>query len=380
MEEELRLGIGGPFHRVERAARLEPLRRQLVAATGVAWMPLIVLATIESLFGRDEPLLRDLSIHARLLIALPLFLVAERVLDRTCHLTLARLFKEGFVGDTERQRVLAILRAVERWRDSRWPETLLLAVAVVGGVGALAGWTAPAGVIHGVSESRLSAVRVWYALVSLPLSQFVFWRALFRWGLWVRVLYGLARMPLRLVPWHADRRGGIGFLKIPSFSYCAIVLFAVSCTLCAGWGTQIVREGARMATFRPLFYVFLLIGAVLAFAPLLAFVPQLMEARRRGRREFGALVTDYGRAFGERWMGGDQRGLLGTPDIQSLADLSDSYRQNVEGMVPFLFTGRDAVALFVISQLPAIPLLLTQQSAHEVLTRLLRLVTGGMPG
>ncbi len=380
MAEELRLGIGGPFHRVERAARLEPLHRQLVVATGVAWAPLIVLAAIESLVGRNEPLLRDLSIHARLLIALPLFLVAERVLDHSCRVTVARLFEEGFIGDAQRPRMLAILRAVERWRDSRWPETVLLAGAVVAGIGALSGWTAPAGVIHGVSQSRYSVVRVWYALVSLPLSQFIFGRVLFRWGLWIRVLCGLARVPLRLVPWHADRRGGIGFLKIPSFSYCAIVLFAVSSTLCAGWSTKILHEGATIEMFRPLFYAFVLFGAVLAFAPLLAFVPQLIGARLRGRREFGALVTAYGRAFGERWLGGDRPGLLGTPDIQSLSDLSSSYRENVDGMMPFLFTARDAVALFVASQLPAIPLLLTQLPAREVLSRILRLVSGGIPG
>jgi len=80
MAEELRLGVGGPLHRLERAAHMEPLRR-LVPLTS---------ATADSL-------IRDLSVHARLRVAMPLFLVAERLLDRVGLISVARLFDEGYV-------------------------------------------------------------------------------------------------------------------------------------------------------------------------------------------------------------------------------------------------------------------------------------------
>src|SRR5262249_23144574 len=157
------------------------------------------------------------------------------------------------------------------------------------------------------------------------------WRSLFRWGLWARVLGGLSRVPLRLLPAHADRRGGIGFLKRPSIAYCAVLLLAVSSALCGGWETQILLYGAQIDAFKPLFFAFVVIGALVAFAPLLVFLPQLMVARRRGMEAYGELVSDHARKFQERWIEG-QRGadLLGNPDFSSLTDLSTSYQENVE--------------------------------------------------
>jgi hypothetical protein len=378
--EPLRLTAGGWFQRLERRAHLEPLRRQVALAIAITWAPLPVLALLESLLGRPDRLLRDLSIHARLLVALPMFLAASRWLDRGCGIALKRLDEEGFVGAPERSRVRALLDRIDRVRGSVWTDTLLLGAALVIGIGALSGWLPPAGLIHGVSVSRFSAVRVWYALVSLPLSQFIVLRALLHWALWIRFLAGIARLPLRLVPWHADRRGGIGFLKVPSLVYSAMVLFAASSMLCAGWGTQIILEGAKIQAFRPLLYLSVIVGAVLAFGPLLTFVPLLVKERERGRIEFGTLVTDYARAFGQRWMHGDRRDLLGNPDMQSLNDISGSFRENVDGMVPILFTVRDAILLLVVSQLPVLPLIFTALPAREVLGRLLKLLGGGIAG
>jgi len=380
--EEFHIGIGGPFHRLERTSHIEKLDRLILVAIAVTWAPLILFSLGQWwIAGRSEPMLKDLSIHVRFLITLPLLLVAERLLDRSCQRAVARLFSEGFVPHVEEDRARALLRSVERWRDSRLPETILLLAAMTAGVASLAGILPPAGVMHGVVESRYSVVRIWYALVSLPIFQFVLWRSLFRWGLWVGVLVGLSRVPLRLLPMHADCRGGIGFLKSPSIKYCGVLLLAVSATLCAGWGTQILLYGAKIDALKPLFYSFVLIGAIIALAPLLVFVPQLLESRRRGLEAYGGLVTDYASAFQARWIGRSTRtDLLGNADFQSLADISASYRENVEKMQVLLFGARDIVLLFVVSQLPAIPVLLSQQSAGDVAKKLLHLLVGGMPG
>jgi hypothetical protein len=232
-----------------------------------------------------------------------------------------------------------------------------------------------------VVTSRYSAVRIWYALVALPISQFVLWRSLFRWALWVRVLAGLARIRLRLLPGHADRRGGIGVLKLPSLSYGAVLLLAVGSALCGGWATQIVLYGTKIDAIRPLFIAFVLLGTIVAIAPLLLFVPMLFAARRRGRVAYGDLMSDYARQFEERWIGKSRRtDLLGSSDFQSLADLGTTYRENVEKMQIVPFELRDCIVLFLVSQIPAIPLLLSQLPAREVLQRLLHLFMGGMPG
>jgi hypothetical protein len=383
MAEQFHLGVGGPLHRVENATHLYNFRRIVLAAIALTWVPLLVLSLIQWLvIHRTEPMLRDLSIHVRLLITLPLLLFAERLLDVNCRTAVGSLFEEGFVPVEKHDGARAILRQAERARASSVPETVLFAVALAAGLASLVGILPPSGIVHGlVAESRYSAARVWYALVALPISQFVLWRSLFHWVLWVRVLAGLSRLRLRLLAAHADRRGGIGFLRLPSLSYGAVLLLAVSCALCGGWGTQMVLYGTKIDAIKPLFIAFVLIGSIIAFAPLVLFVPMLFSARRRGRIAYGGLMSDYSRRVDERWIDRSGRAdLLGSPDFQSLADLSTTYRENVEKMQVILFELRDCIVLFVVALIPAIPLLLSQLPAREVLKRLLHLFTGGMPG
>ena len=92
-------------------------------------------------------------------------------------------------------------------------------------------------------------------------------------------------------------------------------------------------------------------------------------------------MTDYARALQERWIGGGGRkDLLGSPDFQSLADLGTSYSENVQNMQLLLFGLRDVLSLFVVSLLPAIPVLLLEQSVSDVLKRLVHVLVGGIPG
>jgi hypothetical protein len=382
MAEEFRIGIGGPLHRVERAAHVESLRRLIPTAIGVTWVPLVALSLAEwLLLHRTDPMLRDLSIHVRLLITLPLLLAAERILDLSCRTAVACLFNEGFVPPDQHNRARAVLGKAERLRDSQLPETILFAVAVAAGIASLIGILPPSGIVHGVAQTRYSAVRLWYGLIALPISQFVLWRSLFRWALWAGVLVGLSRLKLRLLAAHADRRGGIGFLKLPSLAYGAVLLLAVSSALSGGWETQILLYGTKIDAIKPLFIAFVLIGTVIAFAPLLMFVPVLARARRRGRIAYGELMSDYARQFQERWIDKPTRAeILGSSDFQSLADLGTTYRESIEKMQVILFGIRDCIVLFVASQIPALPILLSQLPAREVLKRLLHLLTGGMPG
>jgi hypothetical protein len=159
------------------------------------------------------------------------------------------------------------------------------------------------------------------------------------------------------------------------------LVLAVSSTLCGGWETQILLYGTKIDAIKPLFIAFVLIGAVIAFAPLLLFVPVLLGARRRGRIAYGGLMSDYARQFQERWIDKPTRAdLLGSSDFQSLADLGTTYRESIEKMQVLPFGLRDCIVLFVVSQIPALPILLSQLPAREVLKRLLHLFTGGMPG
>jgi hypothetical protein len=59
----------------------------------------------------------------------------------------------------------------------------------------------------------------WYTvLVSAPIVQFLLGLSLWKWLLWAIFAFKLSQRNLQLVPTHADKRGGLGFLSLPQRS------------------------------------------------------------------------------------------------------------------------------------------------------------------
>ena len=109
---------------------------------------------------------------------------------------------------------------------------------------------------------------------------------------------------------------------------------------------------------------------------MLVFGPKLAAAKRAGLREYGTLAQRYVREFDGKWLRGGapaDEPLVGTADIQSLADLGNSF-EVVRGMRWVPFTAQTALQLAVATLLPVVPLTLTMFSLQELLERLLKIV------
>jgi hypothetical protein len=92
-------------------------------------------------------------------------------------------------------------------------------------------------------------------------------------------------------------------------------------------------------------------------------------------RAYGTLATDYAEDFDEKWIRGGAKGeaLLGTTDIQSLADLGNGYAVVREmRLVPF--TLGDVSRLVGTVALPVAPLLLTIMPLEELMTEVLKVM------
>jgi hypothetical protein len=115
----------------------------------------------------------------------------------------------------------------------------------------------------------------------------------------------------------------------------------------------------------------------LVLGPLCVFIPNLHGARLAGLRTYGRLASDYVRDFADKWAQGsvarNREHILGSADIQSLADLDDSFSVvNEIRLVPF---GKEALVQFLVAiVLPLAPLVLTMFSLEELLKRLLSAV------
>ena len=366
---DYRIGEGGLLRRFEVVAHLTRLRWQLIWLWGITWLPVMVLGLV---LGRAEALFRDPAVHVRLLVAAPIFLILDQLFPAVCRYTLAQLLGQGFVPAVAQARVDRVLRSAARLADSLFPEALLALLGLALGVGVLSGVLPVSGLTY---RTGLTPDQIWYALTDLPLFQFLLWRSVWRWAIWVRILAGLSLIRLDLVPTHPDRCGGIRFLRLPSVGYCAMLLFAISSVLCAEWGSRFTL-GQTLASFKPLLLVFAAVGMLIAFGPLLLFVPQLTRARRHGMLEVGALATFSGRRFRNALLY-PQRPLESS-QVQELASLEQTYRETVKELSVVLFDRHDLILLLVATLLPVIPVML-MHVPFEDWRELTDLLTGWTP-
>ena len=140
--------------------------------------------------------------------------------------------------------------------------------------------------------------------------------------------------------------------------------------------SKIFYAGATLPEFKVelIGIVGLMVFAILG--PMLVFSPALEAAKRAGLREYGTLAQQYVREFDRKWLRGGapaDEPLIGSADIQSLADLGNSF-EVVKGMRLVPFTLQDVLQLAVASLLPVVPLLLTMISLEDLLVRLLQAV------
>jgi hypothetical protein len=216
---------------------------------------------------------------------------------------------------------------------------------------------------------------VWYGYVSQPLFQFMVMRWYFRIFIWTRLLWQVSRIDLSLVPTHPDRVGGLGFLSNTVFAFTPLAVAHGG--LLAGFiANRIFYLGAALPQFKIEIAVLVIFVLCMVLGPLLLFAPQLAEAKRRGNREYGTLAERYVREFDTKWLrGGAPAGepLVGSGDIQSLADLSNSF-EVVQTMRIAPVTKEAVLRLAVATLVPLVPLALTMMPLEELLKKLIGIV------
>jgi hypothetical protein len=213
---------------------------------------------------------------------------------------------------------------------------------------------------------------MWYGYVSMPIFQFLLLRWYFRVFAWTRFLWQVSRINLSLVPTHPDRVGGLGFLSETVYGFVPL-LIAHGVLLAGLLGSRIFHIGEKLPSFLIEIVVLLVFLMIVVLGPLLVFAPQLARARRKGLREYGALAERYVRSFDAKWLRGGAPAaepLLGSADIQSLADMGNSF-EVVRTMRTLPFSKEDILQLALVTVAPVAPLVLTMMPLEEILKRLL---------
>ncbi len=381
--------LGGPLYQLLRRAHLADdtlalVRQRLLVIIALAWVPLLVLSAVDGVALRGTvavPFLYDVEANARLLIALPLLVLAELVVHQRMRSVVRQFLERNLIPDAARPRFDAAIASAFRLRNSVAAELILIALVYFVGVVLLwrryvalattATWYAmPVG-----NGMQLSLTGLWYAGFSLPLFQFLLVRWYYRMAIWSRFLWQVSRLELSLVPTHPDRVGGLGFLSQVAYAFTPLAA-AHGVMLAGPIANKIFYLGAALPQFK--MEIALVIGFLLALVlgPFLVYAPRLAAAKRTGLREYGTLAERYVREFDAKWIrGGETAGeaLVGSGDIQSLADLANSF--DVVRTMRLVPITKDAfMPLLVGALVPVVPLALTMMSFEDLVKKLVEIL------
>jgi len=390
-ETDFSLVVGGPLYQLYLGTRLarsnlDLVRRRIAVIAMICWLPLLILAAADGhlVSGVSIPFMRDPEVHIQLLLAVPLLVAAETLVHRRIRIVVLQFIHRNMIAREDLPRFQNLIASAMRVRNSAAIEIALLGVVIAAGFLmwrgnlslTIAGVTTSSWyVIDAGSGLHLTAAGKYYAFVSLSIFRFLLLRWYFRLAIWYRFLWNVRALPLQLNLYHPDRAGGLGFLSI-SLVVFSPVFIAQTAALAGVIYTRILYAGEKLTDFKVEIAGAVVLCILVATLPLSFFAIQLERAGRLARREFGVLSSHYVNAFRDKWIKGNlapEENLLGTPDLQSLADLANSFAVvNGINIVPVTKTGLIRLALAIVA--PLAPLILTLVPLHEIAARLFKLI------
>jgi hypothetical protein len=373
---------GGLVHRLLHASGALHHTRRLswwlaLLLVVLSLVPMLLLATAGNMLWPRPPamaLLGDYATLARLLLALPLLILAAPRADALLRSALRQLTHASLVHPRRQARLQALLQRVRRGRDSRWPELVCIALAFVplcfhGGVVSLlpgvADWRTQAGTLTPAGQ--------WYAWVAMPLFRLVALLWLWRLVLWTMLLWRLPSVGLLLHAEHPDRSGGLAFLGLAQerFSMLAAAGGLILAGACLNHTTYL---GESLYDLRHLLAGYVIGVTLLLVAPLLLLTPTLIRARRHALYRFDALGNRAAALFDRRWRAASEvtagdESLLDHNDASAFADFSAVY-QGVVAMSVIPVTRWNLLSIALPAALPLLPLVLLAMSVDELVAKL----------
>ncbi|HEY9641460.1 MAG TPA: hypothetical protein V6C57_13315 [Coleofasciculaceae cyanobacterium] len=369
---------GGPADRVlERIGFPPHWWRRVEILILVNWLPLLILSALQGLAigsAVKVPFLLDMGEQTRLLLVMPLLLIAEPMINTSIQEAVEQFLQERLILEADLPVFQAAVHQGMRWKESVWAEAILVGIIVASMIAYLdvvksihfSTW-----ILLPASGTRRSLAGWWFTLISTSIYRFLLFRWIWRCIIWFRFLWQVSKLRLQLMPTHPDQAGGLAFLGDAQLRF-AILLFSLSAVMAAAIANLIAYEGKTLLDFKLTVFCYITLAIALVLLPLFAFAGQLIELKERGQLEYAALGMDYTKSFEQKWILTDpaiRESLLGHQDVRSLADLARSF-EVVRKMkiLPFDF---DTVKVLVLATiLPFMPLVLTVIPLQEVLKKM----------
>ena len=380
------LVLGGPLYQLFRKAHLtgdhlELVRRRILVLSALSWGVPLLLATYEghAFGGVRIPFLHDVETAVRFLVTLPAMIMAEIIVHARLRLVVSEFIERDLIPEDELDDFFGAVDSAIRQRNSIVME--LAMIALIYSLGLVAwrnGVALPVDSWYALlvdGQPHLTRAGSWLSLVSIPIFQFLWLRWGGRLAIWCLLMWRISRLNIRLSAVHPDRAGGLAFLSGSARALMPL-WFGLGASL-SGWiANRVLFDGQSPLAFRAESLTLVVLLILVALGPMLFFAPMLNKARRVGAILYGRLAATYTRQFQEKWIEPTRMPedpLLGSGDIQSLADLGNSFAFVMQTRpVPF---GRDVViGVAVATAAPLAPLVLAVIPLKDLVSKLLQAV------
>lgn len=381
----------GPSQKILRKLKLEgendsSVAKKTIFFVVISWLPLLILSLIDGTAINPSikiPFLFDFVLYVRVFAVLPLLFIAERTLSSIIFRSLSHFVESGIVSGNNIEDYKVNLKFFGRFKDSVIIDFIIIvfayAIVIIGWgnvwkyydiTSSLTTWQ-----FSQTIQGQLSIGGYWYAFITIPIYLFFFYKLIWKFLLWAIILFKISRMKLNLFATDPDRSGGLGFIGHHQFFF-GILGFIQSSIFSAEIASKVIYADAVIEDFKFIILGYVVLFALVLIFPMFFFVRKLTLTKLKGLMEYGVTSHKYVSGFHDKWINGinpEGEKLLGTADIQSLADLGNSY-EIIKTMIPIPIDIRKVLSLILIISIPFSPLILFVMPLNEIFNALTNLI------
>jgi hypothetical protein len=189
------------------------------------------------------------------------------------------------------------------------------------------------------------------------------------------LLRRISRLRLVLMPTHPDHSAGLLFLAVAQRRF-GILFCAFGAVFAGRVANNMVFERIPLRSFESVMGGFVVLCLIVGLFPLAFVAPTLRIVRNKGLVEYGRLARTYTVSFDRKWVHvGDSSSepLLGTSDIQSLADMGNSFAL-VQAMQIAPITKRLVLQIAAEAAVPLVPVVILGTPTSQLLRAILKMV------
>src|SRR5271163_1255217 len=205
VDSRISLVRGGPFYRAQEAIRLLDanrwnLGRRITIAIVVCWVPLVLITLLLNPHAA-KGLLSDYPINVRMLIAIPILLGGQILMENVFRKIVLHIGEAGLLTSPDAERLDRTLVTLIRLRDSAIPEAVIVLLIVIHVMTMVRGQLAialPWSVIESGASAHITPAGWYYCIVSQLFYQFLLFVSIWKWALWTGFLFRLSRLDLQI--------------------------------------------------------------------------------------------------------------------------------------------------------------------------------------